>query len=276
METDINVERDRPYLFKQEMKKGIAKFGIFINSSSPVITEQLSFAGYDWLLIDMQHGPMNFPLLGQMIKAVANGNSLSMVRVAGSHDREGIQQALDMGADGILVPYVNSRKEAEEAISVCFYPPEGTRSAGYPLRKNHKFGFTYLEHANKNVIVAIQVETASCIDNIEDIISLPGLDIAFLGQNDLCMSMGLYEKYKFPDMYTSVELNEATKKMVDTCKKYEKICGVFLFGTDRVKEFLDLGFTFISIGNDLHHVLTQTTSYLAKIGELDKENTKSA
>jgi 4-hydroxy-2-oxoheptanedioate aldolase len=274
METDTCTKRDKPYLFKQELKKGTPKLGIFLNSASPVIAEQLSFGGYDWLLIDMQHGPINFPLLGQMIKAVANGNALSMVRVAGYHDREGIQQALDLGADGILVPYINSRKEAEEALSVCFYPPEGTRSMGYPLRKTFSYGMGYLEHANKNVVVALQVETASCIDNIEDIMSLPGIDIAFLGQNDLCMSMGLYEKYKFPEMYTSVELNEATQKMVDTCQKHGKICGVFLFGTDRVGEFMKKGFTFISVGNDLHHVLTQSTAHITKVEEIAKESGK--
>src|SRR5690606_15832931 len=104
-----------------------------------------------------------------------------------------------------------------------------------------------------------------------EIVGLPGLDIAFLGQNDLCMSMGLYEKYKFPDMYTSTELNEATDKLVSACKKYNKTCGVFLFGTDRVGEFLKRGFPFISIGNELHHVLTQSTAHLAKCEEITKE-----
>ena len=268
---DLNTKRDKGFLFKEDLKKGVPKMGIFVNSASPVIAEQLSFSGYDWLLVDMQHGPMNYMNLGAMLSAISNGNALSMVRVASPQDREGIQQALDLGANGILIPYVNNKKEAEEAISCCLYPTQGTRSVYFPQRATNEFGLLgYVGNANKNVIVAVQVETASCIDNIEEILSLPGLDIAFLGQNDLCMSMGLYEKYKFPDMYFSEELNNATTKMVEACKKNGKILGLFLFGTDRVAEFLKLGYTFISVGNDLHHVLTQSTAHIEKLEEISK------
>ena len=117
-------------------------------------------------------------------------------------------------------------------------------------------------NSNKNVIVALQVETAACIENIEEIAAIPGVDMLFLGQNDLCMSMGLYEKYEFPHMYTSPELGEATQKLVAHAQKNNVILGIFLFGTSRVAEFLEKGFRFISIGTDLHHILTQATAYV--------------
>ena len=85
---------------------------------------------------------------------------------------------------------------------------------------------------------------------------MPGVDLLFLGQNDLCMSMGLYEKYQFPDMYFSDELQDATDKLRAAAKKNDVILGLFLFGTDRVGEFLDKDFSLISLTNDLHHVLT--------------------
>merc|ERR1712178_287142 len=106
-------------------------------------------------------------------------------------------------------------------------------------------GLGYVGNANANVIVCAQVETAACVENIEAIAALPGLDMLFLGQNDLCMSMGLYEKYEFPLMYTSDELNAATTSLVENAKKNNKILGIFLFGTDRVEEFLKLGFTYV-------------------------------
>ena len=269
--SDIDVNRDKGFLFKQDLKKNVAKFGIFLNSGSPVIAEQLSYAGDDGLLVDMQHGPMNYVLLGSMLSAIANGKARSMVRVAGSFDTQGIQQALDLGADGILIPYVNTKEEAQQAISSCLYPTKGTRSVYFPQRATNQDGLLgYCGNANKNVIIAVQVETADCIKNIEEIASLPGLDILFLGQNDLCMSMGLYEKYVFPLMYTSPELNEATQKLVEAAKKNGVTCGVFLFGTDRVEEFLKLGFPFVSVGNDLHHVMTQSGTHLAKIGDVVK------
>ncbi len=120
----------------------------------------------------------------------------------------------------------------------------------------------YAGAANDNVIVALQVETASCIENIDEIAAVPGVDILFLGQNDLCMSMGLYEKYEFPHMYTSPELQAATEKLIAAAKRNNVILGLFLFGTARVGEFLDKDFTFISIGNDLHHLLTQVGAYV--------------
>lgn len=260
---------EKGFAFKNELREGKTKLGIFLNSASPIIAEQLSFSGYDWLLVDTQHGPMDRLLLSNMIAAINNGGALSMVRVGSSKDREGIQQALDCGANGILVPYINNRKEAEEAVSCCLYPTKGTRSVYFPQRcTNEKGLLEYVGNSNKNVVIALQVETADCVKNIEDILSIPEVDIAFLGQNDLCMSMGLFETYEFPKMYFSEELKAATDSLINTAKKFNKILGLFLFGTDRVVEFVKQGFTFISIGNDLHHVLTQSTSHISKVEEI--------
>src|ERR1700730_641700 len=101
--------------------------------------------------------------------------------------------------------------------------------------------------------------------------AVPGVDILFLGQNDLCMSMGLYEKYEFPHMYTSPELGAATDKLRSAAKRNNVILGLFLFGTARVGEFLDKGFPFISLGNDLHHILTQATAYVKDVEAVSKD-----
>jgi len=123
-------------------------------------------------------------------------------------------------------------------------------------------------NANKNVIIAMQIETADSIKNMESIAATEGVDMLFLGQNDLCMSMGLFETYEFPKMYFSPELKAATDKMIAAAKKNNKILGLFLFGTDRVAEFVQKGFVFISIGNDLHHILTQAQTHMAKLKEI--------
>jgi 4-hydroxy-2-oxoheptanedioate aldolase len=101
--------------------------------------------------------------------------------------------------------------------------------------------------------------------------AVPGVDLLFLGQNDLCMSMGLYVKYEFPHMYTSTELGAATEKLIEEAGKNKIILGIFLFGTSRVGEFLDKGFTFISVGNDLHHVLTQAGAYVKDMEGIAKD-----
>jgi 4-hydroxy-2-oxoheptanedioate aldolase len=262
--------------FKKQLRAGTPKLGIFLNAHSPTVAEQLSHSGYDWLLVDSQHGPMGYEKLSAMLSGISNGGAKSLVRVGSYSDRPGIQQSLDLGADGILVPYINSADEARAAVTCARYPTAGTRSVYFPQRSMNREGLLgYAGGANKNVIVALQVETADCIKNIDEIAAVPGVDILFLGQNDLCMSMGLYEKYEFPHMYTSPELGAATEKLIAAARKNNVILGLFLFGTARVGEFLDKGFSFISIGNDLHHVLTQTAAYVKDVEDIAKAKGKT-
>jgi 4-hydroxy-2-oxoheptanedioate aldolase len=262
--------------FKKQLREGRTKLGLFLNSASPTVAEQLAHTGYDWLLVDTQHGPMGNLELSGMLAGISNGGAKSMVRVAGYHDRGGIQQSLDMGADGVLVPYINTAEEAVQAVSCARYPTTGTRSVYFPQRSMNKAGLLgYAGAANDNVILALQVETADCIKNIDEIAAVKGVDMLFLGQNDLCMSMGLFEKYKFPDMYTSPELFAATDKLRAAAKKNNIILGLFLFGTSRVGEFLEKGFPFISIGNDLHHILTQAGAYVKDVEAVSKEKGKT-
>src|SRR6202789_4728486 len=263
--------------FKKQLRAGSPKMGLFLNSHSPTIAEQLAHSGYDWLLVDTQHGPMGYERLSAMLSGISNGGAKSMVRVGGYSDRPGIQQALDMGADGVLIPYINTAEEARQAVSCTRYPTAGTRSVYFPQRSMNKAGLLgYAGAANDNVIVALQVETADCIKNIDEISAVPGVDMLFLGQNDLCWSMGLYEKYEFPHMYTSPELAAATDKLRAAAKNNNVILGLFLFGTSRVGEFLEKGFPFISLGNDLHHILTQATAYVKDVEAVSKEKGKTA
>jgi 4-hydroxy-2-oxoheptanedioate aldolase len=273
---EVAAEKQSGAEFKQALKDGQCKMGIFVNSASPTVVGQLSHSGYDWLLVDTQHGPMDSPTLSAMLSAISNGKAKSLVRVGGYTDRIGIQQALDLGADGILVPYINNKKEAEESVSCCLYPTAGTRSVYFPQRATNEKGLLgYVGNANKNILVCLQIETADSIKNIDEIAAVKGVDLLFLGQNDLCMSMGLYEKYQFPDMYTSKELNDATQKMIDACKKYDRILGIFLFGTDRVAEFIKKGYRFISVGNDLHHLVTQAATHVKALEAISEKDDKA-
>src|SRR3981189_3537765 len=190
--------------FKKQLRAGQPKMGLFLNAHSPTVAEQLAHSGYDWLLVDAQHGPMGYETLSAILAGIASGGARSMVRASGYQDRAGIQQSLDTGADGILVPYINTAEEARQAISCMLYPTAGTRSVYFPQRSMNKKGLLgYAGASNDNVIVALQVETADCIKNIDEIAAVPGLDLLFPGQSHRCMSMGLFEKYEFPHMYTS-------------------------------------------------------------------------
>ena len=116
--------------FKQQLRDGRLKFGLFLNSHSPTVAEQLAHSGYDWLLVDTQHGPMGYESLSAMLAGIGAGGAKSLVRVGGYADRPGIQQALDMGADGVLVPFVSTAAEARAGVAACRYPPRGIRGFG--------------------------------------------------------------------------------------------------------------------------------------------------
>ena len=122
--------------FKEELRAGQPKFGVFLNSSSNTVSEMVSHLGYNWVLIDAQHGPLNPETLGTMITAAQSGGVKVFVRVADPGDRNGAQQALDLGADGIMFPTVNTAAEAVQAVSYCRYPTQGTRSVYHPQRSN--------------------------------------------------------------------------------------------------------------------------------------------
>src|SRR5919197_5213501 len=160
--------------FKKQLRAGQPKMGLFLNAHSPTVAEQLAHSGYDWLLVDTQHGPMGYESLSGMLAGIANGGAKSLVRVGGYSDRPSIQQALDMGADGVLIPYINNASEARQAVSCARYPTVGTRSVYFPQRSTNKAGLLgYVGNANKNIIVALQVETASCIEHIGEIAAVP-------------------------------------------------------------------------------------------------------
>lgn len=141
--------------FKKQLRAGQPKMGLFLNAHTPTIAEQLSYSGYDWLLVDTQHGPMDHEKLSAMLSGIANGGAKSLVRVGGYDDRPGIQQALDLGADGVLVPYINTADEARQAVSCTKYPTVGTRSVYFPQRSMNKAGLLgYAGGWNNEGIVA--------------------------------------------------------------------------------------------------------------------------
>ena len=124
--------------FKKQLREGKPKMGLFLNAHSPTVAEQLAHSGYDWLLVDTQHGPMGYEKLSAMLSGISNGGAKSMVRVGGYDDRPGIQQALDMGADGVLVPYINTAEEARQAVSCTKYPTRRNALGLFPAAQHEQ------------------------------------------------------------------------------------------------------------------------------------------
>ena len=186
--------------FKKQLRAGTPKLGLFVNSHSPTVAEQLAHSGYDWMLVDTQHGPMGNESLSGMLSGISNGGANSMVRVGGYADRSGIQQSLDMGADGVLVPYINTAEEAAAAASCCRYPTAGTRSVYFPQRSMNREGLLgYAGKWNDNVVSRAGGRDGHCIRTWTPL--QPGRGRSPWPDESLHV-MGLYE-IQVPDMCTS-------------------------------------------------------------------------
>jgi 2-dehydro-3-deoxyglucarate aldolase/4-hydroxy-2-oxoheptanedioate aldolase len=176
---------------KNKLKNGQKTIGGFLQTLSPVAAEIMAQAGFDWLIVDLEHSPGDFANLQAQLQAM-NGSGVVPFARAPWNDMVAIKRILDTGVMGVLVPYVNTREEAETAVAACKYPPQGMRGVAGSPRAAGYTGNTmpYLNSANEETIVMIAVETMEAVGNLDEILEVEGLDGIFIGPVDLASSMG--------------------------------------------------------------------------------------
>ncbi len=194
---------------KQKLQAGKKTAGAWLQIGSPMTAEIMSQAGFDWLIIDMEHAPVDFMTLVSQMQAMAGGGAVPLVR-APWNDFVTIKRILDAGAYGLLVPYVNTREEAEAAVKACKYPPEGIRgTAGSPRAAGYgQNASNYLPYANDQILILTAAETAQAVENLDDILAVPGLDGIFIGPMDLSTSMGHMGNPGHPEVQAAIETIE--------------------------------------------------------------------
>jgi 4-hydroxy-2-oxoheptanedioate aldolase len=178
-------------IVKQKLRNGEKALGCFIGFHSPSIVEMLGHSGFDFVVIDNEHGPFSWSEVEEMIRAAELSNTVPIVRVA--YDPSDIQKALDRGALGIHVPMINTKEQAEEVVQRAKFPPVGKRGTAYSCRSAQYGvggGASYLAKANEEILVAIHIETPEAVENIEHIMSVPGIDVCYIGPTDLSVTMG--------------------------------------------------------------------------------------
>jgi 2-dehydro-3-deoxyglucarate aldolase/4-hydroxy-2-oxoheptanedioate aldolase len=198
----------------------------WVQAGSPITAEILAEAGFDALLIDMEHGPGDIMLLIAQIQAMKGEKAVPFVR-ASWNDFVQIKRILDAGAYGLVIPYVCSRAEAEAAVRAAKYPPEGIRGIAGSTRAAH-YGYNPLEYfdtANRDVFVFVQIETPEAVKNIDDILSVPGVDGIFIGPMDLATTHGFRGKPGAPQMQEIIQSLE--KKIKAKGKALATVCGDF-------------------------------------------------
>lgn len=195
---------------KQALKQGKKIVGAWCQIASPITAEIMAEAGFDVVMIDLEHGPGDILALIGQIQAMKANPALPFVR-APWNDFVAIKRILDAGVYGVLVPYVNTRAEAEAAVRACKYPPDGMRGiAGSPRAAGYgQNSMGYLKRANDEVLVMTAVETPEAVANLDDILTVPGLDGIFIGPMDLSTSMGHFADASQPEVQAAIATIEA-------------------------------------------------------------------
>jgi 2-keto-3-deoxy-L-rhamnonate aldolase RhmA len=231
-------------------------FGTWISSSSPVCVDALRDLGFAWLMIDTEHAHVNPETLASMIALRTESGPVPLVRV-GDVNQYLVKQALDAGAEGILVPLVSTEAQAKTAASYARYPPDGVRgiAASAATRYGQQLG-AYLRSANARTLVGVQIETREAIEHLESIAAVDGVDLLFVGPQDLTLSLGLVDDRKDP------RLREAMAKVVDACRRHDKIPGTLVVDAEEKRAAVDLGFRFISLASDVRFLLNGAKAFL--------------
>jgi 2-dehydro-3-deoxyglucarate aldolase len=242
--------------FKNRLARGDAFLGTFICLPTPESAEIFAELGFDWLILDTEHGPYNELTAQRMLQAVA-GRCPCVVRVP-SNEEVWIKKALDIGSAGVLVPLVNTAETAARVARACKYAPEGLRGMGGARAHRYGLGFNdYVAQANQKIVAIIQAEHIEAVQNMDAIVRVPGIDAVFVGPYDLSASMGLPGQIQHPDVQAAI----ATVR-VAVLKAGLKL-GIYCADPNSAKAFIRQGFTLIGMSTDLSYLAASAGEALA-------------
>jgi 4-hydroxy-2-oxoheptanedioate aldolase len=225
---------------RSQLHKGEATFGVTVGIGHPEVSYALGSLGLDWINFDMQHGVLGVETLAAMIQAMSYSQTVPIVRVP-SNDLAIINNALDFGAYGVIVPLVNCREDAQKAVRWSRYTPKGTRSWAQRATLGDP---DYAATANVELMVIPQIETGTSLHNLEEIVCTDGIEAVFCGPYDLSMSLGVFRQFDNP------KFMKALDSIVSTCRAHDVFPGI-LAPIGSVENNLRLGFRLISLGGDL-------------------------
>ena len=233
----------KPNSLKKRLKNGEIVFGPWCVIPSPAIINIVAAAGLDFVIIDMEHGPAGFETAEDMVRAAESENCCPLIRV-GQRDESKILRALDIGAHGLLIPHVESRKDAEESVSFSKYYPEGGRGFS-PYTRAGGYGYlgveTHAQKENEETLMGVILEGHAGIKNIDLILETKNIDLVYIGAYDLSQAMGMPGQVEHP----------AIKKEMEKCIRKIRDCGIAAGGyvaknIEDVKWMKDTGMQFIT------------------------------
>jgi 2-keto-3-deoxy-L-rhamnonate aldolase RhmA len=246
---------------KKLLREGKPVVGATITVPSPEVAAQAANMGFDFLWIEMEHSPITLETARNMILTTRGLKAMPFIRVP-VNELWTAKRALDAGSMGVIFPFTSTPELARQAVAACKYPPEGLRGAGPGLASfRWPAPEGYYKFANRNVMVIIIIEQARAVDQIEEIASIPGIDVMFIGTNDLSFSLGVGGQQGDP------KVQEAIKKVVAAGKKHNIPLGRPAGSAEQVQQFMKEGFLFFQASSELGMMAAGAAPLLKSLGK---------
>lgn len=231
--------------FKAGLETGNTQYGLWLGIPDTSIAEMMAGAGFDWLLVDHEHGPYELRDVMAHLQAIAPYPVAPIVRPVDGNPAL-LKKMCDIGVQSFLVPMVDTAEEAANIVAAVKYPPQGRRGLGTSMARAARWNTVpnYLQHSNDEIVVIVQAETTTAIENLESIANTNGVDGVFIGPSDLSASMGYVGKASHPDVI------EVVGKGLRTIRAAGKYAGLLCLDESQVTHFVDCGANFVGIGVD--------------------------
>jgi 4-hydroxy-2-oxoheptanedioate aldolase len=244
---------------KRLLAAGRPALGTWVTLGSPLAAEWLAQLGWDWIIVDQEHGAIDTADLLGLLQAISTTPSVPLVRVPWA-DPQAIKRALDVGAYGLMLPMVESREQAEQCVRAMKYPPAGQRSYG-GTRRTLYGGPDYNDHANEQVLVIPMIESIAGVAHVDDILSVPGVDACFVGPNDLAASLGLPPSLN----PRGAAYDEALARILDACRRHGVAPGIQTEDAAAANARLEQGWRLVGVGGDGRFMATTALRELRAI-----------
>lgn len=231
--------------FKAALAASEPQIGLWVSSGEAAVTELVATADFDWLVLDGEHAPNDLRSLRDQLMVVEPAPAHAVVRIPFGEVWL-VKQALDAGAQTIIVPMIDTAEEAAEMARAMRYPPDGIRGMGASGGRVSHFGkiADYVQTANEQVCLLVQAETRKALENLDDILAVDGVDGVFIGPADLSADMGYPGNAAAPEVQDTIET--AIRKISDS----DKAAGILVQSLDAAEKYLDIGATFVAVGID--------------------------
>jgi len=245
--------------FKRAIASGKVPVGTWLMSGAPSTAEALGCAGFDFLVVDMEHVPIDTPQMIEILRAIAGTPASAIVRLPWN-DVVMVKRALDAGAQSLMLPFVQDEHEAARAVASTRYPPAGIRGAA-GVHRASRYGTVpgYFKVAAGEICVTVQIETQAALERLPMIAAVPGVDGIFVGPGDLSASMGLLGDIGHADVQARLEHAAAE------CKRLHKPCGIVGPNPDMVARFQGYGYSWCAVGSDMSMMVGRAQEWLGKL-----------